>query len=510
MGKLWKRRALKDMSKITDFIDNFLNSITMYRLILYYLILLVCIAFIYSIFGILHFDAIGFLFSSLFLVAVCYLTNNLFAKIFKVPANVESLYISALILALIITPAQDVHDLIFLFWAATLAMASKYILGINHKHLFNPVAISVFITAVAINQSASWWVATGAMVPFVLIGGVLMVRKIQRTDLVMGFLITAFMTVMFFGILKGVDPVVMFQKTLIESPILFLAFVMLTEPLTTPPTVDLRIYYGIISGFLFAPQLHIGSFYTTPELALLVGNVFSFIVSPKERLILKLKHKRKLTEDIYDFVFELPKRLDFKPGQYMEWTLEHKNPDARGNRRYFTLASSPTEDVAIIGVKYYKNSSSFKRRMFEMKTGDEIVAGQRAGDFTLPNDPAEKLVFIAGGIGITPFRSMIKYLIDIKEERDIVLFYSNRSEKEIVYRDVFDNAKNLGVKVVYVNTNTMGRLSSEMIVKEVPDFKERVFYLSGPHAMVVAFEDTLHQMGVERAHIKTDFFPGYV
>src|SRR5216683_995584 len=108
-------------------IDNFLDRITMYRLVLYYLILLLVVALVFSFLKILSFNPLLLLFSTLFLVAVSWITNKVFAFTFKAPANVESVYISALILALIITPAQSLQDVIFLFWAAVLTMASKYI-----------------------------------------------------------------------------------------------------------------------------------------------------------------------------------------------------------------------------------------------------------------------------------------------------------------------------------------------------------------------------------------------
>jgi ferredoxin-NADP reductase len=152
-----------------------------------------------------------------------------------------------------------------------------------------------------------------------------------------------------------------------------------------------------------------------------------------------------------------------------------------------------------------------------MKSGDTIVAGQLAGDFTLPKDPKQKLAFIAGGIGITPFRSMIKNLIDRGEKRDAILFYSNRSADEIAYRDVFDDAEQkIGMRTIYITTgagtpNADGgnRLTADTIKKEIPDYGERMFYLSGTHAMTNAFEKTLREMGVPRANIKTDFFPGF-
>jgi ferredoxin-NADP reductase len=205
----------------------------------------------------------------------------------------------------------------------------------------------------------------------------------------------------------------------------------------------------------------------------------------------------------------------------MEFTLAHPKPDSRGNRRFFTLASSPTEDSLHLGVRFYANSSSFKRALYRIDGRTKIIAGQIAGDFTLPRDPRQKLVFIAGGIGITPFRSMLKYLLDKHQWRDIALFYANKTADEIAYKDILSEAQTkLGIKVFYTLTNTqviprnwrglVGRIDERMIQQVVPDYQERTFYLSGPLDMVRAYEHILKNMGVKRDQIKTDFFPGLV
>ncbi len=149
-------------------IDYILDRVTMYRLVLYYLIGLLGVAVIFSFTHVLAYDPYALLFSTAFLLAACALTNVIFSRTFIVPANTESVYITALILALIITPIQGYGDLWFLFWAAVLAMGSKYIVAIWGKHLFNPAAFAVALTYFTINQSASWWVGTGQMLPFVL------------------------------------------------------------------------------------------------------------------------------------------------------------------------------------------------------------------------------------------------------------------------------------------------------------------------------------------------------
>lgn len=501
-------------------IDNFLNSITMYRLVLYYLLALIFIAVVFSFFGLLSFSPLAIIASMVFLTSVCYVTNKVFAFVFEAPTNVESVYITALILTLIIPPLTRIPDVAFLGWVAVLATASKYILAIYRKHVFNPVAVAVIITAFALNQSAIWWVGTAIMMPFVLLGGFLVVRKIRRADLVFSFLITAILVITAFTFARGGDVFLNLEKTIFSSPILFFACVMLTEPLTTPPTRKLQIFYGIFVGFLFAPQMHLGPIYSTPELSLFLGNIASYLVSPKQKFLLRLKEKIQIAPGMIDFLFVPDKKMIYKPGQYLEWTLQHPNTDSRGSRRYLTIASSPTEETLRIGVRFYEQSSSYKKSLAQIDEKIPIVASQLSGDFVLKDNPLQKYVFIAGGIGITPFRSIIKFLVDTKQKRDIVLFYSNKDVSEIVYKDVFDQASlQLGIKTIYTLTDLehippdwigkRGRLDANMILGEVPDFQERLFYLSGPHAMVKGYESLLHQMGVKNNQIIVDYFPGF-
>jgi ferredoxin-NADP reductase len=348
----------------------------------------------------------------------------------------------------------------------------------------------------------------------------LVVRKLRRFDLVLSFLGVSLGTTLALGLFSGQNLLAAFQNIFLYSPLVFFASVILTEPLTTPPTRRGRMAYGALVGFLFAPQVHLGPLYATPELAVLAGNVYSYLVSPKTAVGLRLKERIQLSPDVYDFVFAPPRQLAFAPGQYMEWTLGHRDPDSRGNRRYFTLASSPTEPDLRLGVKFYRESSSFKKAMLAMDENSEIVASQLAGDFVLPANPRQKCVFLAGGIGITPFRSMIQYLLDTHQRRPIVLFYANKTVDDIVYRDVFDRAqRELGIKVVYTLTNArnlpaswkgrVGRLSPQLIRANVPDYHDCTFFISGPNQMVDSFKGVLRDLGIKGSRVKTDFFPGF-
>lgn len=509
---------------VMKIIDNLLNRITMYRLVFYELIFLVLAGGVMSLVG--HVGALPFspmylLFSVIFIVCACLAVNKTFAFLFEVPANPESTWITALILALIITPPSGWLDTSYLslaFWASAVAIASKYILAIQRKHVFNPVAFGLAVTSLALGLSASWWIGTPIMAPFVLVGGLLVVRKISRFDLFGLFVGTFTVGIASVALAHGENLASALSHAFWYTPVFFFAATMLTEPLTTPPSRRFRIFYAAFVGFLFLPAVHIGSLYFTPELALLVGNVFSYLISPKYKLILKLTGTERLSSDIYEFTFATDSRISYKPGQYMEWTLAHKRYDTRSVRRYFTLASSPTEREIKLGVKFYKQSSTFKRALLSMRTGESIVASQLGGDFILPKNKKKKLVFIAGGIGVTPFRSMIQYLLDEKERRPITLLYSSRTPADAVYKDLFDRAeRELGIKTAYSFTGkniplpaeSARALDAHMIAREVPDYTDRTFYISGPQRMVTSFKEILLRMGIARTHIKTDYFTGF-
>lgn len=498
-------------------VDYFLDRITMYRLMLYILIFLVGASVLLGFLNLIPFSPLEILISASVFILSCYVSNKILSKLLKAPTNLESVYITSLILTLIISPTTSIQGLGTFVLVGVIAMVSKYILAINKKHIFNPVGIAVVIAALVGFQSASWWVGTTVMAPFILICGLLVVRKIRYEYLVWAFLVVYLVFTIGLGIASGINPFELSKQVILNSHLLFFAFIMLTEPLTLPPTRNLKILYGALIGVLTVPQIHIGNIYLAPEQVLVIGNIASFIFSPKQKLMLEVARKTKISKDAMEFVFSPVKKFNYKPGQYMEWTLSHKNPDNRGTRRFFTIASSPTEESIRLGINFIgEKGSSFKKKL--EKGNGEIVASSLSGEFTLPKNSETKLVFIAGGIGITPFRSMIKYLVDKNEKRDIVLIYSNTSEDEITYRELFDFARNkLGIKIVYTLSGeslssswvgSKGRINEKMIKEEVPDYKDRVFYISGSQPLTNSVKSTLKSLGVRNNAIKTDYFPG--
>ncbi|OGF74062.1 hypothetical protein A2Y47_01390 [Candidatus Giovannonibacteria bacterium RIFCSPLOWO2_12_43_8] len=473
------------------FVDNFLNSITMYRLAMYALFGMALFALIFSFLGLIDFTPAELMLSAAILTAACYTSNYIFARLFGAPVNTESCFISALILFFILTPAMDLNGAGILALAGIIAMASKYLIAPFRRHIFNPAAFGAAAIFLLDLGGASWWVGTSAMFPAILITGFLIVRKIRRFDLFFSFFATLLVSAFyFFGA---------FMEAILSWPAIFFGTIMLTEPITTPPTKKLRIIYGVLIGLFFnaAP----------PEFILIAGNTFSYIVGFKKKIFLTLKNKNEIAKDIFEFVFSPDKKISFAPGQYLEWTLPHDRPDSRGVRRYFTIASSPTEQEIKLGVKLSRPPSSFKKNLIELKNGQRAFAGQLAGDFTLPRDKKKKLAFIAGGIGITPFRSMIKYMVDSGERRDIALLYAVKNENKIAYRYLFIEAEaKIGLRTEYV----ISRLIDAALIREkLADWRERIFYISGPEAMVDAFKKMLRGMGVRRKNITTDYFPGF-
>ncbi|MGA2967697.1 MAG: oxidoreductase [Candidatus Levyibacteriota bacterium] len=505
------------------FIDAFLNQITMYKLALYYLAGLIGVAALLSFLGILQFNGLDIILSSLIVVAVCYVTNYILAKMFKAVTNTESVYITALILTLII-PTRLPVNLMFLIGASAVAMAAKYLLTIEKRHIFNPVAVSVVaISLLSPEHAATWWVGTPLMLPFVLMGGFLLLRKIQRWKMVLIFLATYLLIIGAGSLLVSgslMSVITLWQKSILYSPVFFFSFVMLTEPLTSPATEKQRENYSVVTALFFAtPQLRFISIGLTPEMALCLGNIFSYLISPNYRLDLVLKSKLQLSRDTFLFGFQKPKGFNFIPGQYMEWTLPHSKPDSRGNRRYFSISSSPTENEITMTVKFYDKASSYKKELLNLQSSKQIVAAQVAGDFVLPQNLKAPLVLIAGGVGIAPFRSMIQYIIDKGLTVDIVLIFTNRIKADILFSDVFKRAEGNGVKTIYNLTDVQnipqdwqgstGYITAEKIKQLIPDFQNRFYYLSGPQLMVQNFEGELLKAGIAKKQIKTDFFPGY-
>lgn len=479
--------------------DDFLNSITMYRLMLYCLCGLVGVAFALSFFGVLSYSFWSLAGSLAVLSTVGFILKTVLEKAYRLPANFESSLITTLILFFVLAVPSELNQYIGLAVGITIALVSKYIINWRGAHIFNPAAFGAFAVSLTGLTQGVWWVATPALLPFVLLIGLLILRKTRQFSLFFAFAAIA-LGVLF---LQGVSP----QLVIMSYPLVYLGVIMLTEPATMPSSYKMRLLFGGIIGLVFASQFSIGIVSNSPHLALLIGNLFAFFVTVRAGQYLRLVERNQLSPTTYEFVFAPTRKINYKAGQYFAWTLDKVKFDSRGNRRSFTIASSPLEKNLKIGIKFYEPSSQFKKTLLSLKKSDHIHVSALSGDFVLPKDPSKKLLFIAGGIGVTPFRSMINDLTLSKQKRDITLFYFANGEEEVLYKDIWKEAALYGVKVIALTNRE--KLNSDLLKKHAPDYKQRYFYLSGPPFMVRAYKKTLRALGIAANRIHTDYFSGY-
>lgn len=496
--------------------QRFVDSIGMYRMASGSLAVLAAMSILLGFLGVLPYSGQRQLLALTLALAVALFLNVLTARASKIPANHESAIITALILFFLVVPGETIMANWPLMAAVTIGIMSKFTLVYKKQHFMNPAAFGAAALSLPGLYVFSWWVGNPTLfLPLVVIG-LLVVMKVRKWIPVLAFIGVGFITYLLEAYRYGESLGSASQTFFLSWPTLFLAFFMLTEPFTMPPTKQSQAVYGALVGFLantalFAPMLAM-----SPELALVMGNLVMAPLRLNQKLFLRLKEKRQLADHTYEFIFTKPAGFTFTAGQYLEWMLPHRPSDNKGERRYFTIASSPTEAEVRVAMKIPDTPSSYKKALSLLDTNGMVIASQLAGDFVLPKDSTTKVGFIAGGIGITPFRSHLQYIIESDKHFDTVLYYGNNTTSEIAYESLFvAAAAAFPFEVVHVIGKEdvsapfeRGYVTEEMIKRRSPDFMERTWYLSGPPGMITAYAALLRSLGVPRAQIKKDFFPG--
>lgn len=219
----------------------------------------------------------------------------------------------------------------------------------------------------------------------------------------------------------------------------------------------------------------------------------------------KLVKVEILQPDIKTFIFEPEKRFTYISGQFVEITIDHQPVDDRGNKRWFTLSSSPTETYVAITTRVGLDGSSFKHALDSLKPGQSVEMSEPMGDFVLPKNQATPLFFVAGGMGITPFKSIASWLVGNAQDRQIKLLHAVKSTDDAVFEDVFA-AANIP-REVFVGRDK--HLTSRDIMDRLEDNKNTLLFISGPEPMVEKLDYDLKQSGYPASKIVCDFFPGY-
>ncbi len=213
----------------------------------------------------------------------------------------------------------------------------------------------------------------------------------------------------------------------------------------------------------------------------------------------------------------LEEDINFKPGQFIFITLaDPPYSDNRGNRRHFSIVSSPRQKRMIV-ITTKVGKSAFKRSLIELPLNTAVELGPIGGNFVLPENVSQPLVFIAGGIGITPFMSMLRFTVEAGFKYRIALFHSNRDQKSTPFFDELNGLarKQTNFKYIPIMTrdeNWRGEkrhIDGKLLQEYLKDLKGYRYLLAGPPALVGAVDEALKKTDIPEANIRAENFTGY-
>jgi ferredoxin-NADP reductase len=232
-----------------------------------------------------------------------------------------------------------------------------------------------------------------------------------------------------------------------------------------------------------------------------------------------IEEKREVAKGTLLVLFDLAgAELEYQPGQYF-WVelLDPPYEDEKGARRHITAVTSPSER-GVIGLCTRMRDSAFKRSLAELPLGTEVEVEQPKGTFVLPEDSSRPLVFVAGGIGITPFRSMLRYIVDERLPHHVTLIYSSRDRASAAFLDELEEIEQANPNVRLIVTMTdddswqgeRRRVDAAFLRDHLGDELNEVRWMvAGPPGMAKAVSAELEQAGVAPELIETDSFSGY-
>ena len=231
-----------------------------------------------------------------------------------------------------------------------------------------------------------------------------------------------------------------------------------------------------------------------------------------------IKQKQEVAKGTLFVTFDLGgEQVDFQPGLYF-WVelLDPPYDDDKGPRRHITVVTSPTED-GVLGLATRLRDSAFKRSLAEMPEGSPVDVEQPKGSFVLPEDTSKRYAFIAGGIGITPFRSMLRYIADKGLDYNVALVYSNRDVESTAFLDELEELENAipGMRLVCTMTDDPNwdgdtrMLDADVLRDILGDLESRQFLIAGPPGMAKSVEASLLEAGLSEDQVQSDSFSGY-
>lgn len=231
-----------------------------------------------------------------------------------------------------------------------------------------------------------------------------------------------------------------------------------------------------------------------------------------------LSDSRKVAEDTMAFWFEPEQPMRFKPGQFGDFSIvDPPYTDAEGNTRTFSFASAPESERIMIATRM--RESAFKRSLTALPTGSPIQLKGPMGDFVLHKDPKRPAVFLVGGIGITPVRSIVEHASKQHLSHQLFVFYTNATRARAAFIDDFKawSASNANLSFVPTLTDESpkewvfetGKLDRQMLSRHISNLNTPIYYVVGPPAMVAAMKEILDDIGIDEMQVKSEDFAGY-
>ena len=230
--------------------------------------------------------------------------------------------------------------------------------------------------------------------------------------------------------------------------------------------------------------------------------------------------REQIAEGTMAFHFAKPADFQFRPGQSMDLTLlSPPETDAEGNTRAFSIASAPFDNDLMIATRM--RDTAFKRVLSKASPGLQVKIDHPGGSFVLHRKSEKPAVFLAGGIGITPFLSIIRQAGHDKSPHHIYLFYSNRRPEDAAFLDLLSEETKGNPNFQLIATMTkldqshrewtgaIGSINKDMLAKHLPSLQGPIYYLAGPPAMVAAMRRMLIEAGADEDDIRTEEFAGY-
>ncbi|HSX35882.1 MAG TPA: FAD-dependent oxidoreductase [Patescibacteria group bacterium] len=212
--------------------------------------------------------------------------------------------------------------------------------------------------------------------------------------------------------------------------------------------------------------------------------------------------------DVRSFKFKPDHPTTWVPGQYLHLVLPHEGEDDRGHKRWFTISAAPSDGTLAISTRIVaEHPSTFKQALAALKPGDTLECDELDGDFVL-GDPARNYIFVAGGIGVTPYHSILREAGVQHNMPHATLVYGTR-DNNIPFKAEFDELQraNPNLKIEYVVAPEA--IDKDRLQKAIASVDKPIVYVSGPEPMVEVFVKDLEELGMPKDDIKTDYFPGY-